>query len=40
VFAVASLMRGERPPWVAVVGVLLNLSAIIPPLMVFSNGGS
>lgn len=38
--AIAALVRAERPGWIGVVGVLLNLTAVIPPVIVFSKGGS
>ena len=30
-----ALVRGERPGWLAVVAVLLNLTAVLPPLWFF-----
>ncbi len=32
--AVLSLVRAERPRWLGVIGVMLNLSAAIPPILV------
>ncbi len=37
VAAVVSLLRGERPGWLSVIGVLLNLTAVIPPIIVFTR---
>lgn len=38
--AIASFFRGERPPWLSVIGVGLNLTAVIPPIIVLNKGGS
>ncbi len=35
--AIVSLVRGERPGWLSVIGVLLNLAAVIPPIIVFTR---
>lgn len=35
--AIAALVRAERPGWLGVMGVVLNLTAVIPPILVFSK---
>lgn len=40
VCAIASFFRGERPAWLSVIGAVLNLGAVIPPLVVLNKGGS
>ncbi|MFN7920878.1 MAG: hypothetical protein U0Q16_12320 [Bryobacteraceae bacterium] len=35
--AVVALIRGERPSWIAVIGALLNLTAVIPPVLVLQG---
>ncbi len=35
IVAVAALVRGERPGWLPVMAVLLNLTAVLPPLWFF-----
>lgn len=32
--AIVSYIRGERPRWIALVGAILNLAALLPPLYV------
>lgn len=38
--AIVALVRGEQPGWLAGIGALVNLSAVIPPIILFSKGGS